>query len=147
MAIVYKCLNHTIDLNKLEEVDVWCWYANKFLPVEALHPFTFCVEYRAFQNDSKAHNLGQPNKKCIMASTEAFGVTLMEGAHKFWVEAYRTEQLPKNINKKLAYIDFEKWQKNTKENPSGIDLVKTDLSVTLTPANSSTSTSSRMVDS
>jgi hypothetical protein len=108
-------------------VEVWCWYINKFLPVAALHPFTFCVEYRAFQNASEAHPLGQPNKKCIMASTEAFGVTLMEGAHKFWNKVYRIEQLPKNINKKLAYIDFEKWWKNTKDNPSGMDLVNTEF--------------------
>jgi hypothetical protein len=121
LDVILKCKTCQINPNSKPELEVWYWYVNDLLPVAALDPDAWCVEFWGFQLLSKAKPKKAGKGVCITTSMEAFATTVLKGCHKPWQDWYVEEHKPKNLGKTFEYVDFDKYNaakgKDPKDTP------------------------------
>jgi len=100
--LLEQCLKRTLNSKNEEDLQVFNWYMDKYLPYTTGLAVTFGPTVRHYSTISEALDPNDPNEKAITIETEAFAVLIYENNLTKWT--YYHEDLDNTYAKKYKYM-------------------------------------------
>ena len=100
--LLEDCLKRTLDSTKEEDLQLFNWYMDKYLPYTTGLAVTFGKNVRHYNTISEALDPNDPNEKAITIETEAFAVLIYENNLAKWT--YYDETLDDTYAKNYKYL-------------------------------------------
>lgn len=100
VAMVRKCVNRTIDVNNVEEMEAFTWYWEVLLPkMVGANEWGSTVRYYTTISAAKLPN-DPRNRKLVTYSHEGMLLAIWDNNFEKWHELYAWSQEPENMKKK-----------------------------------------------
>lgn len=104
---ILKCLNRDINLEDDDEMELFEWYWDEFLPKATCNCKVFKDSQRHYATISTAAPLNEPNNLYMSISNEAFAVLMFENNRTRWMRYKEVKDQNAHSNKKLTAAKFK----------------------------------------
>jgi len=117
--LLEDCLKRTLDLTKEEDLQLFNWYMDKYLPYTTGLAVTFGPTVPHYNTISEALDPNDPNEKAITIETEAFAVLIYENNLAKWT--YYDETLDDTYAKNFKYLPCKRRPTDNQEEDFEVD--------------------------